>query len=148
MVRIDRGKGVGRFDPPDRGRRVEGTGGPGFGSQLRGQREAGHRRQMEELLAAIDREREKLGVRITVQDLMYYRQLVREFLAEATERAYLLQQERSWTRQGAQSLLVSVQRVDQEVEELLQRVARQAGPPEEVLERLDKVRGMLVDLMA
>jgi uncharacterized protein YaaR (DUF327 family) len=103
---------------------------------------------MEELLAAIDREREKLGVRITVQDLMYYRQLVREFLAEATERAYLLQQERSWTRQGAQSLLVSVQRVDQEVEELLQRVARQAGPPEEVLERLDKVRGMLVDLMA
>jgi uncharacterized protein YaaR (DUF327 family) len=107
-----------------------------------------YRMRMQELLQEIDGVSERLARNLNLNDLIKYKQLVQNFLKEATARAYLINQERSFTRRGARSVLVSIAKINQEVEETLNSFASKRKEPVEILAALDKIRGMLVDLLA
>lgn len=151
MVRIEKGRrGVGDFKPvAERGTgRVDKTMPGAFEQDLLQKQESFSQGRMRELLRDIDKLAEKLGKSLTLVDLMTYRRVVKDFLKEATAQVYLLRQERGWTRRGARSMLVTVQSIDAEIDELLRSFASQTAPPVDVLKTLDKIRGMLVDLLA
>jgi hypothetical protein len=117
-----------------------------FDQELAQRREADGQLRMQEILKEIDRLNEKLSRSLTVQDLMSYKKMVKRFLTEATARAYSVKQERGRNRRG-RSLLISITTIDTEVEELIEDFVRNRKEPVEVLATLDKIRGMLVDLM-
>lgn len=104
--------------------------------------------RMHEILKKIDSITERLARNLNLNDLIKYKQLVQSFLKEATARAYLVNQERSFTRRGARSILVSVEKINQEVEEIVSGFATRKNEPVEILAALDKIRGLLVDLLA
>lgn len=107
-----------------------------------------YRTRMQEILGEIDGISDRLARNLNLNDLIKYKQLVQSFLKEATARAYLINQERSFTRRGARSILVSIERVNREVEEILSGFMARKNDPVEVLAALDKIRGLLVDLLA
>ncbi len=117
-----------------------------FDQELAQRREADGQLRMQEILKEIDRLNEKLSRSLTVQDLMSYKKMVKRFLTDATARAYSVKQERGRNRRG-RSLLISITTIDTEVEELIEDFVRNRKEPVEVLATLDKIRGMLVDLM-
>jgi len=119
-----------------------------FKQGLKEKEETYCRQRMELLLVEIDEMAEKLAQSLDLSQLMRYRRLVREFLKEATARAYLLREEKGLSRRGASSLLVTVRTVDAETEELLKKFASRKTTPDDILAILDKIRGMLVDLLA
>jgi len=102
--------------------------------------------RMQEILKEIDRLNDRLSRSLTLHDLMTYKKMVKRFLTEATARAYSIKQERGRNRRG-RSLLISITTIDREVEQLIEDFVRNRKEPVEVLAALDKIRGMLVDLM-
>lgn len=111
------------------------------------QRTAGESRyRMQEILQELDRLSEKLEKSLTINDLMLYKKMVKNFLREATTQAYLLKQERGRSRRG-RTMLITINVVDAEIEKLINDFIKQKKDPVDVLTLLDKIRGMLVDLM-
>jgi uncharacterized protein YaaR (DUF327 family) len=113
---------------------------------LEKERQSYHQR-MQELLVDIDKCIKALADNLNLNDLMRYKKLVQSFLKEATACAYLVNKESSFTRRGARSILITVKMINQEVESLLREFANLKRDPMDVLETLDKIRGMLVDLL-
>lgn|GEM_PF-215608 len=104
--------------------------------------------RMQEILKKIDGISDRLARNLNLNDLITYKQLVQSFIKEATARAYAVNQERSFTRRGARSILVSVEKINREVEMLVTEFAARKNDPMEILATLDKIRGLLVDLLA
>lgn len=104
--------------------------------------------RMQEILKKIDGISDRLARNLNLNDLITYKQLVQSFIKEATARAYAVNQERSFTRRGARSILVSVEKLNREVEMLVTEFAARKNDPMEILATLDKIRGLLVDLLA
>lgn len=102
--------------------------------------------RMQEILLAIDHLTEQMNHSLTIQDLMRYRKLVKDFLKEASLQIYDIERRRGRVR-GGRTVLVTIHTIDQEMEALVQDFLHQRREPLEVLETLDKIRGMLVDLM-
>ncbi|HBQ26013.1 MAG TPA: DUF327 domain-containing protein [Syntrophomonas sp.] len=117
-----------------------------FEQELAQQRDAESQYRMQEILKEIDRLNDKLNRSLNVNDLMLYKKLVKQFLREATTRAYAVKQERGRNRRG-RSLLISIATIDSEIEKLIEDFVRERKEPVDVLITLDKIRGMLVDLM-
>ena len=102
--------------------------------------------KMKEFLSEIDKITERLNRSITIQDLMVYKKLVKNFLKEATAQAFEVEAKRSRSRRG-RTVMVTVKTIDEEVEALIKDFIGKKTEPMEILEALDKIRGMLVDLM-
>lgn len=117
-----------------------------FDQELTQRREAAGRYKMEEILKELERLGEKLNKNLNINDLMLYKKRVKNFLQEATTQAYLLKQERGRNRRG-RTMLTTIATIDSEVEQLIEDFIKKKKEPLEVLEMLDKIRGMLVDLM-
>lgn len=98
------------------------------------------------LLEQITNQGKKLGQVPTYSELKTYRELVREFLGEAVGRMYTLQSHSGWDRQGRQKMYSTIKEIDKTMTALTEDVRlgqqRQLG----IMEKLDAIRGMLVDL--
>lgn len=101
---------------------------------------------MQELLGEIDKVNQRLNKSLTINDLMTYKKLVKNFLKEASNQAFILDKHRGRSRRG-RSILITIKTIDAEVEGMIDDFLRNKTAPTEVLEQLDKIRGMLVDLM-
>ena len=117
-----------------------------FDQELTQHREAASRFKMAEILQELEHLGEKLKRNLNINDLMLYKKRVKNFLQEATAQAYLLKQERGKNRRG-RTMLTTIATIDTEVEQLIEDFIKKKKEPMEVLEMLDKIRGMLVDLM-
>lgn len=120
--------------------------GTAFEQELTQRREAETQLKMQEILKELDRLSEKLNRNLNINDLMLYKKMVKNFLKEATSQAYLLKQERGRNRRG-RTMLTTITIINSEVEQLIDDFMKKKKEPLEVLSALDKIRGMLVDLM-
>lgn len=98
------------------------------------------------ILQEVDSITERLRRTLSMHDLMHYKNLVKDFLKSASERAYLLKQDVGAGRRG-RTILISVGIVDSEIEALLDDFMKRKKEPVDVLAAIDKIRGLLVDLM-
>lgn len=117
-----------------------------FDQELSQRRVVESRYRMQEILKELDKLNEKLKRSLTINDLMLYKKMVKNFLREATAQAYLLKQERGRSRRG-RTMLITIDVVDSEVENIISDFISKKKDPVEILTALDKIRGMLVDLM-
>lgn len=150
MVRVNRSGNEGGLTPPNIGRRDEmGRVQPGrFEADLVKKQGELSEIRMQEILKEIDQVAARLAQSLTIADLMLFRRLIKDFLREATSRAFRIRKERGSLRRQGRSLLITIEETDREIEELIEGLIRCQDQPVGVLETLDKIRGMLVDLMA
>ncbi|PKM77482.1 MAG: hypothetical protein CVU90_06440 [Firmicutes bacterium HGW-Firmicutes-15] len=133
---------VSKIDMPEVKRVTESA----FENELAYRQEAAMQFRIKEILGQIEHLGESLSRNININDLMRYKKLVRDFLKEATSEAYQLSKKRGRNRRG-RTLLMTVNTIDAEVEKLINDFRGKKSEPMEILETLDKIRGMLVDLM-
>lgn len=117
-----------------------------FEQELGQHREAFTQQKMREILAQIDKLSESLNRNINLNDLMLYKKLVKNFLQEASSEAYQLSKKRGRNRSG-RTVLVTVKTIDNEIDDLINEFRSNKTEPMEILATLDKIRGMLIDLM-
>jgi uncharacterized protein YaaR (DUF327 family) len=117
-----------------------------FDQELRYQQAQTGKMRMQELLGEIDRVNTVIARKLNLDNLMRFKKLVREFLGEATAQAYKIQKDKTKHRRG-RAMLITIQTVNEELEQLLTAFMDDQPEPVDVLASLDKIRGMLVDLM-
>lgn len=125
---------------------VKKTASASFEQELQHQEEAEARQLMGSILQEVDRIGERLKHRVTVHDLIQYKNRVKDFLKEAMARAYLLKQDVGAGRRG-RTILISIKTVDREVNALLNDFMNHKKDPVEILAAIDKMRGIMVDMM-
>lgn len=117
-----------------------------FAQELNRHTEVASHYRMKELLEQVDSLCQQLQKNMNIHDLVRYRSLVKEFLQEATSQIYKIQQERGMSRRG-RTLLITVNTVDRELEQLMEGFIKRKTEPLEMLAVMDRIRGMLLDLM-
>ena len=119
---------------------------PSFEQELNYHQKAAVQIRMQELLKEIDRLSGRLARNINLNELMIYKRLIKDFLLEASNQAYSLCKIRGRNRRG-RIILVTIKTIDQELENLINDFRTKKSEPINILEQLDKIRGLLVDLM-
>lgn len=148
-MKIDRSKNelssfstLGKAGVPDVKRGTESS----FGQELGQHQEVMSQLKMREILAEIDKLTQRLNRNINLNDLMLYKKLVKNFLKEASSEAYQVSKRRGRNRSG-RTVLVTVNTIDSEIDSLINEFRDKKTEPMEILTALDKIRGMLLDLM-
>ena len=98
------------------------------------------------LLEQIDAQSSILKNSATPQGIKRYRQLVAAFMKEALGDSYQLTQECHWDRSGNRKTFVTVKRINQDLEELVDSVVNQEKKQIDRVAKLDEIRGLLLDL--
>ncbi len=147
MVKINNVSSGGTTVLPERDTtgRVDKVAGP-FTTDLSKAEDTLSQERLGELLAKIDEQGRRLGEMPTYAELKAYRELVRSFLGEAVGRAYTLQSQTGWDRNGRQKMYAVVKEIDQQLAELAEDVRHGQERQLQIMGRLDAIRGMLVDL--
>lgn len=117
-----------------------------FNKALSGAALKSHREDLDLLMKEISKRAEKLAKSCTIQDLKNYKRSVREFLKETIGKAYQAQDGMGWDSAGKHKLFVLVKKVDEKLEELSFELLQEQRDNLELLNRLDEIRGLLVDM--
>ena len=118
----------------------------GFAVDLSKEANQQTRQRLEELMGKIQEQGKRLGQTPTFSELKSYRELVKKFMSEAVGQMYDVESGAGWDRRGRQKAYTLVKTVDDKLESLTEDVRQGQERQLAILEKLDSIRGMLVDL--
>jgi len=104
------------------------------------------RQHLEDLLGKIEQQGKKLGQTPTFGELKAYRDLVKKFMSEAVGQMYDVDAGAGWDRRGRQKSYTLVKTIDATLEALTEDVRQGQERQLAILQKMDSIRGMLVDL--
>lgn len=102
--------------------------------------------RLQRMAEEITEQGKRLSRTPTYRELKLYRELIRQFVREAVQNTYVLQNRTGWDRRGRQKIYTLVQKIDAALAELTELVKDGQENQLEILAKLDVIRGMLVDL--
>jgi len=100
-----------------------------------------------EMKKEIDEQGKLLADRVDVRELEKYRRLIREFLDEIVSNGYTFSREDAYASRGRHRYIATVQVVDEKLDELGKEVMKEQADKIEILNKIDDIRGLLLDLM-
>ena len=103
--------------------------------------------RLAEMKDEIDKQGKLLGDRVDVREFEKYRRLIREFLDEIVSNGYTFSREDAYASRGRHRYIATVQIVDKKLDELGKEVMKEQADKIEVLNKIDDIRGLLLDLM-
>lgn len=98
------------------------------------------------LLKEIDTVSEELKKALTPERFKRYRELVSSFMKEALNQSYTLQEETRWDRSGNRKTFITVKKINETLEELMNALVSEEKKQIDLIAKLDEIRGMLLDL--
>jgi uncharacterized protein YaaR (DUF327 family) len=101
-------------------------------------------RALEQILGELDASGERLAAAQNFDELDKYKALVKEFMLKVTQGVGKLHFSEGGGKSG--KIHVILQTVDKELEALAKEVVSRQTPQLRILERLDQIRGLLLDL--
>jgi uncharacterized protein YaaR (DUF327 family) len=118
----------------------------GFSVDLSKETDQQARQRLEELMGKIQEQGKRLGQTPTFSELKSYRELVKKFMSEAVGQMYDVESGSGWDRRGRQKAYTLVKTIDEKLESLTEDVRQGQERQLAILEKMDSIRGMLVDL--
>ena len=161
MMKIGETSGQAPDNIPDPKRRIKDRGGVGsskgvsasrieppqpFAAALFEATQATVSRALDQIMDELGRQGEKLAASQNFDELGKYKELVREFLAKATQGMATLQLTDGGSQGRSGKVHVILKKVDLELEALTRDVLARQATPIAILARLDQIRGLLLDL--
>ena len=99
--------------------------------------------KLDELLDMIDDQGQRLAEHRTFKELVKYKKMVKNFINEAVEKMYQLEENYSPMQGKVQTIVKSV---DTSLEDLTEMIVDKQSAQLDILAQLDEVRGLLIDL--
>jgi len=95
----------------------------------------------------IDEQGQRLADRVDVREFEKYRRLIREFLDEIVSNGYTFSREDAYASRGKHRYIATVKIVDENLDALGKEVIKEHADKIEILNKIDDIRGLLLDLM-
>jgi len=103
--------------------------------------------RLSDMKQEIDEQGKRLADRVDVKDFEKYRRLIREFLDEIVSNGYTFSREDAYASRGKHRYIATVRVVDEKLDALGKEVLKEQADKIEILNRIDDIRGLLLDLM-
>ena len=100
-----------------------------------------------EMKNEIDEQGKRLADRVDVRELEKYRRLIREFLDEIVSNGYTFSREDAYASRGKHRYIATVKIVDEKLDAIGKEVLKEQADKIEILNKVDDIRGLLLDLM-
>lgn len=117
-----------------------------FASELNDQQNSFTREQLQQMLAEIDAQGERLTNTPTYEELREYRSLIKTFVGTVVSQMYSVSTKAGWDRLGRQKVYTNVRKIDRELENMAEKIRLGQMKQLDVVASHDAIRGMLVDL--
>lgn len=112
-------------------------------------RESGkyHQEHISILLQKVNDQAKKLGKKVDIKELKLYKKLVSEFLDEAVNNSHKFAKENFLDKRGRHRVYAVIKKVNKELEILTTEVLKEQKDNLSILQRLEDIRGLLLDIM-
>jgi uncharacterized protein YaaR (DUF327 family) len=104
--------------------------------------------RMKELKENLEEQASKLADRVCVKEFEKYRRMIREFLDELVSNGYTFMREDAFSAGGRHRFFATVKIVDEKLDELGKEVLKEQAEIIEIINKIDDIRGLLLDLMS
>lgn len=98
------------------------------------------------LMKDIEEQGKKIAEHMDIKDMKRYRSLVREFMNEVTVNSHEFSRENFLDRRGRHRVYGIVKEVDKSLDDLAQELMKDEKDNLAILEKIDDIRGMLLDI--
>lgn len=118
-----------------------------FQNQLKRVESDNYEQYLKDLAAKIFEQGEKLGKKIDIRELKIYKKMVSEFLDEAVNNSLKFSKESFLDRRGRYKVYATVKKVNQNLEELTQKVLQEQKDNIGIMKNIEDIRGMILDII-
>lgn len=118
-----------------------------FQSRLRRIENYNYEERLRELADEIIRQGEKLGKKADISELKVYKRLISGFLDEAVGRSYKFSKQNLLDRRGRHRVYAVIKKVNEELELLTRDILSAEKDNIKILQRLDDIRGLILDII-
>lgn len=108
--------------------------------------EAELQEKLQNLMAQITDEGEKLAKRRDVKDMKHYRGLVKAFLNEVVTRSHAFSRENFLDRRGRHRVYGIIRLVDENLDQLARELMKDEKDNLAILSKIGEIRGLLLDI--
>lgn len=119
----------------------------GFQEQLKHVENRNYEERLKELMDGITQQGEKLAKKNDIRELKIYKKLISEFLDEAVSNSHKFSKQSFLDRRGRHRVYAVIKRVNEELELLTQDVLKEEKDNIKILQRLDDIRGLILDIV-
>ena len=109
--------------------------------------EDGLAERLEGMMKEIVQQGDKLTKRMDIRDMKHYRTLIKEFLNEVVNRSHKFSRENFLDRRGRHRVYGMIKRVDEALDELAGELIKDEKDSIAILDRVDEIRGLLLDIV-
>ncbi len=99
------------------------------------------------MLDEISAQGKKLGKRMDVRDMRNYRELIRGFMNEIVSRSHKFTRENFLDRKGRHRVYTMIKLVNKELDALAMELIKDEKDHILILNKIDEIRGLLIDIM-
>lgn len=90
----------------------------------------------------------KLAQTMSVNDLIDFKNMVKNFLKSTLGKSRTMQEETIWDFRGQPKIMARVTKINQALEELGEQVLSSQAEPLKILAKIDEIKGLIIDLFA
>lgn len=99
------------------------------------------------LIEEISAQGKKISKRTDVRDMKRYRELIRSFLNEVVYRSHAFSRENFLDRRGRHRVYGIVKLIDENLDDLANELIKEEKDNITILNRIDEIRGLLLDIL-
>lgn len=117
-----------------------------FETQLKRLDNENYEQRLASVLEQINKQGEKLAKFVDIKELKRYKKLISEFLYDAVNNSHKFSKENMLDRRGRHRTYAIITKVNEHVAELTQEVLKDEKDNIKILQKLDDIRGLLLDI--
>jgi len=106
-----------------------------------------HQRHMRGLAEEIDIQGQKLVRKADIKELQKYRELIGKFINETVSNSYAFHKENSYESRRRHKIFATVNKINIKLEELAQKVLSAEADNLAILDKVDDIRGLILDML-
>lgn len=99
------------------------------------------------VLGEISAHGKKIAKHMDVKDMKHYRELVREFMNEIVNRSHKFSRENFLDKKGRHRVYAMIKLVDKNLDELAAELIKDEKDHLMILNKIDEIRGLLLDIL-
>lgn len=100
-----------------------------------------------ELMGSITEQGKKIGKKTDIRDMKRYRELIKTFLNEVVYRSHKFSRENYLDRRGRHRVYGIVRLIDENLDKLAEELLKEEKDNIAILNRIDEIRGLLLDIL-
>ena len=109
--------------------------------------EDGLAERLDGMMKEITQQGKNLSKHMDIRDMKHYRALIKEFLNEVVNRSHKFSRENFLDRRGRHRVYGMIKRVDAALDELAGELLKDEKDSIEILNKVDEIRGLLLDIV-